>query len=333
MSKDCLILDGGLATELERAGYDLDHPLWSAKLLLGDREAIKKVHRSYLEAGAECIITSSYQLSYPGCSALGISEHETTELLIDSVRVAIEARQEFGELSESTGHPPDPASTKHIADRKTNAQNTIVVAASIGPYGAYLADGSEYSGKYGLSKEELRAFHKKRFDVLAATDADILACETIPSLLEAEVLLELLESTPARTAWFSFSCRNGERINDGTPIGECASLLANSNQVEAIGINCTAPQHISDLIRRIRKSAPSKTVIVYPNSGESYDARSGMWLNAQADDPGASGPGHFGGSATEWFAVGARMIGGCCRTGPEDIRRIREELRDQGCES
>ncbi|NNE68449.1 MAG: homocysteine S-methyltransferase [Pyrinomonadaceae bacterium] len=293
--QDLLILDGGLATELELRGHDLNHPLWSARLMLDDPDAIKAVHRSYLEAGADFIITASYQLSYAGCAALGIGENRTTELLLDTVRIAKESIREFCS-SRSVSVAPK-------------------VLASIGPYGAFLADGSEYVGQYGLSEEELLDFHKQRFDVLASSDADLLVFETIPSFAETRVLLKLLKTFPKRRAWFSFSCRDENQINDGTEISLCASLLASEDQVDAIGVNCTAPQFVDGLIKQIRRVAPEKAVLAYPNSGETYDANSGSWHGngRSAHD-----------LATVWYASGARIIGGCCRTTPAHIEQLRK---------
>ena len=243
-----LVLDGGFATELETRGFVLDTRLWSAQLLLTNPEAVRDVHLAYLESGADCIITASYQASVAGLRARGMSEAEAAEVLMRSVELATEAREIFLENATDRDASPGP-----------------LVAGSIGPYGASLADGSEFIGHYGLSKPELRAFHIDRWDILASSSVDLLACETIPSIEEAEVLLGLLMETPDITAWFSFSCRDGEHISDGTPIRQCAALLDGVEQVAAIGINCTAPSHISSLIAETRGGAPRVPIVVYPN--------------------------------------------------------------------
>lgn len=293
-----VVLDGGLATELERMGYDLDHPLWSARVLLSDPDAIRQVHLSYLRAGADLITTASYQVSFRGCINEGMSEKEVDVLLRKTVNLAIRAREEF---------------------LKDKSEDRIIplIGAGIGPYGACLADGSEYTGDYGISKDELHDFHIKRWEVLATTNADLMACETIPSYREAEVLLNILKRTPGRFAYFSFSCRDGEHISDGTPLKACAELLADCKQVIAVGINCTAPRYISSLIEKVRSGAPDKAVVVYPNSGETYNA--GSWSGTSGDiDPATS--------AKAWFSAGAMLIGGCCRTRPAHIKAIREAL-------
>ncbi|MCP5107635.1 MAG: homocysteine S-methyltransferase [bacterium] len=303
-----LLLDGGLATELEARGIVLDTHLWSAHLLPENPDAIRSVHLAYLEAGADCIISASYQASIPGFISYGLSEKEAKNLLSRSIALADEARDQYLESSTSS----------------ETGRTRPLVAASIGPYGACLADGAEYRGDYGISKGELRAFHESRWEILAASSADLSACETIPSFQEAEVLLELLRQTPGLVAWVSFSCRDGEHISDGTPITECAALLNDCEQVAAVGVNCTAPQYISSLIERIRAGAPGKPIAVYPNSGEIYDAKTRSWL-------GTSDPMHSGTAALEWFRNGARLIGGCCRMGPSHIKAMREALLNQGC--
>ncbi|MFQ5628441.1 MAG: homocysteine S-methyltransferase [bacterium] len=300
-----VILDGGLATELERRGHDLDHPLWSARvgLLLKRPEAIRRVHLAYLEAGADCIISASYQASLPGFQADGLPVKQARSLIKKTVALACEAREVFLENIQ----------------RESKARLRPLVAASIGPYGAYLADGSEYLGNYGVSSEALRTFHLPRWQALAETEADLFACETIPSYQEAGVLLELMQETPEILAWISFSCRDGVHISDGTPIQECAALFGDISQVVAIGVNCTAPRFIASLIRQVRNGAPDKPVVVYPNSGETYDAARRVWT-------GISDPIDFAQAARDWRAKGASLVGGCCRTGPEHIRAIRQAV-------
>jgi homocysteine S-methyltransferase len=293
-----LLLDGGLATELEERGIALDTHLWSAQLLSTNPGAIREVHLAYLEAGADCIVSASYQASIEGFVTYGLSEDEARGLISKSAQLAIEARDEY---SQRSGRMPPLA------------------AASIGPYGAFLANGSEYRGDYGVSKNKLRAFHEPRWEILTASPLDLLACETIPGYQEAEVLLELLCQTPGTFAWMSFSCQDGKRISDGTAIRECAALLKDCEQVAAIGVNCTAPRYISSLIAEIRAGAPGKPVIVYPNSGEVYDGETRTWI-------GTSEPLNFGAAAAGWYKQGARLIGGCCRTGPKHIAAIKEAL-------
>ena len=295
-----LLLDGGLATQLEGMGRDLDHPLWSARLLRDEPAAIGAVHRSYLEAGADCLISASYQASIPGLLAAGATRQQAGALLQRSVDLACRARDEYCENWPDSRLRP-------------------LVAASIGPYGAYLANGAEYRGDYGLGAEALRQFHQLRWDILAASPADLLACETIPSRLEAEVLLALLGQRPDITAWISFSCRDGRRISDGTPMADCAALVADCPQVVAVGVNCTPPRYIPALLDEIQKGAPDKPIVAYPNSGEIYRADKRRWS-------GPSQPFDFARAGTQWVRGGARLIGGCCRTGPNHIKALRQGL-------
>jgi homocysteine S-methyltransferase len=299
-----LILDGGLATELERHGCDLSDDLWSARLLRDDPDTIRQVHLDYYWAGADCCTSASYQATIPGFVRKGLTAGEARELIRLSIRLTIEARTAFWTVVEGQ--------TKRLRP---------IVAASIGPYGAYLADGSEYRGDYDLDEAGLLNFHRERWELLAGSGADILACETIPSLAEARVLARLLEETPDVYAWFSFSCRDGKYIGDGTPIAECAAFLCDIERVAAVGVNCTPPRFIPDLIRAIT-AVTDKPVIVYPNSGETYDPILKHWL-------GESVPSEFGTYSREWRKLGAGLLGGCCRTTPDHIRQISDRFRKQ----
>ena len=296
-----LVLDGGLATELEGRSLDLDHPLWSARVLRDAPEAIAAVHRAYLEAGADCITTASYQATFEGFEREGLSHAEAAALLQRSVELASAVRDAF--WSEP---------------RNRLGRQRPIVAASIGPYGAYLANGAEYTGEYDLGEAELLAFHRERFKLLADSGAELLACETIPSALEARALASLLDETPDARAWFSFSCRDGERISDGTPLVECIRALTSHPQVVALGVNCTAPQFVKALLRAAA-GVTTKPLVAYPNSGERYEAATRRWLGTSAaEDWGVSG--------RAWRDAGARLIGGCCRTGPAHIQSLRAAL-------
>ncbi len=295
-----LVLDGGLATTLEDRGHDLRDPLWSARVLLDDPGAIRDVHRAFLDAGADVIISASYQAGLPGLALRGLDAVEAAALLRRSVDLALEARDAFLASAAAAGRPRP------------------LVAAGVGPYGATLADGSEYTGAYDLDAPGLRAFHAERWRILAATPADLLACETIPSLREAAVLLDLLEETPGRCAWISFSCRDGERISDGTPFAEAVRLCADHPRVAAVGVNCTAPRHVGALIAAAR-TVTDLPLLAYPNSGEEWDAVARAWR------PGPEAA-DWTSDAPAWCDAGAQGIGGCCRVGPEAIMTIRQAL-------
>ncbi|MEV0993702.1 homocysteine S-methyltransferase [Nonomuraea sp. NPDC050202] len=284
-----LVLDGGLATRLEELGADLSDALWSARLLLEEPALIRRAHADYFAAGADVATTASYQATLPGFARRGLDAVEAERLIRLSVELAAQARDE-------AGHG--------------------LVAASVGPYGAYLANGAEYTGDYDLDEDGLYAWHLPRWEILAAAGADLLACETIPSFAEARALAALLARTPGVKVWVSFSCRDGERLNDGTPIREAAALFTGNPQVVAVGANCTAPRHIPGLVACLSGGLP---VVVYPNSGEAWDAAARRWT-------GLADPVEYGRAAQEWQRAGASLIGGCCRTTPEHIRQIRAHL-------
>lgn len=300
--QDALILDGGLATELEARGCDLRDELWSARLLLENPALIQQVHLDYYRAGADCGISASYQATIPALLARGLSEAEAVELICLSVQLVRQARDQFWAKPSNRAGRVQP-----------------IVVASVGPYGAALADGSEYTGDYDLDEAGLVEWHRQRWHILADSGADILACETIPSYSEMRALVKLVAETPDTPVWVSFSCRDGRHINDGTPIADCAAFLDGVAQVVAVGINCTPPSLIPNLIREVR-AVTQKPIVVYPNSGETYDVVEKVWL-------GQSVPAEFGTFSREWRKEGAALIGGCCRTGPVHIRQIAERMR------
>ena len=292
-----MILDGALATELERRGCDLNDPLWSARVLLETPEMIRQVHADYFQAGADCAISASYQASLAGLQRRGLSRGQALETMQRSVFLAAEARDTFwADARNHTGRPRP------------------LVAASVGPYGAALADGSEYRGDYGIDEGALIDFHRPRMAALVAAGADLLACETIPCLAEARALARLLTEFPGTWAWFSFSAKDGNSTCRGEALAECAAWLDGHPQVAAVGINCTAPRFIPELIRAIGRET-GKPIVVYPNSGETYDVAKRAWK-------GEAGAMQFAAMASTWFDCGARIIGGCCRTTPADIRAI-----------
>lgn len=305
-----MLLDGALASELERRGCDLNDPLWSARVLIENPALIAEVHRDYYAAGADCATTASYQASVAGFMRRGLSQAQALELIANSVAIARRARDEFWST---------------VADK--TARPYPLVAASVGPYGACLADGSEYRGDYRdarggqLGEKALMDVHRQRLATLVAAGPDLLACETIPCLAEALAIAKLLREFPAMPAWISFSARDGAHVSSGEPIVDCARALDDFAQIVAIGVNCTAPQHIERLIGELRKGT-GKPIVVYPNSGEHYDATHKTWSGTGA---GVS----FSADAARWQACGATIVGGCCRTSPADIRAIAAWARAQ----
>jgi homocysteine S-methyltransferase len=294
-----VVLDGGLATELERRGANLNDPLWSARLLLENPELIRQVHLDYFRAGADVATSASYQATFPGLERYGLDRKQAASVLRLSVRLAREARDIF--WTEPGRH----------ADRLMP-----LVAASVGCYGAFLHDGSEYRGDYGLSCRQLMDFHRARLEILAESGADLIAFETIPCMAEAEALVRLLEDFPNTQAWLSFSCRDGGHICHGEFLAEGATLANSAEQIVAFGLNCTPPKYVVALLDSVAGQT-YKPVLVYPNRGETWDAARRSW------QAGPDMPADWGLAARQWYDHGARLIGGCCRTTPEDIRCAR----------
>ncbi|WP_318606474.1 homocysteine S-methyltransferase [Mitsuokella jalaludinii] len=290
-----LVLDGAFGTELARRGFDTNDELWSAKALFEKPELVEAVHRDYYEAGADVSTSASYQATVEGFEKKGFTREQAKELIVRSVRLVQQARDAFWQQTEKRAGRPQP-----------------LAAASVGPYGAYLADGSEYRGDYKASRAELADFHAERLAILVAAKPDILACETLPLLDEARAILEDLHRYPDMGAWISFSCKDPEHTCGGDDVADCARLLDRESQVAAIGVNCTAPQYVADLIRNIRAHT-EKPVVVYPNTGETYDAVTKTWHGS---------PTPYCDFVRQWYEAGARLIGGCCRTTPDDIRGI-----------
>ena len=296
------VLDGALATELERRGADLQDAMWSAKALIEAPDLIRQVHLDYLHAGADIVTTASYQATVKGFMARGLDRVAARKLIGLSAELALDARQEFW---ADAGNRPGRA--------------WPLVAASVGPYGAYLADGSEYRGDYEITEAQLMNFHRPRVEALAATQADLFAFETIPSLKEGRALIRLLSEFAAKTAWIAFSCRDGNRVSSGDSFAECAALAEKSDQIAAVGVNCTAPRYIRQLIGNAR-AVTRKPIIAYPNSGEGWDSSARAWLPGEDRCSIAT-------SAREWYDAGAQVIGGCCRTTPADIAEVRAAMR------
>jgi homocysteine S-methyltransferase len=295
------VLDGGLATELEQRGFHLDSPLWSAQVLQDAPDAIVAVHHDYLQAGADCLLTASYQVSAEGFKKIGYAPLAATEAAACALRASVI-------LAE-----------KARSGYQASTPRKVWIAASLGPYGAMLHNGAEYHGNYDCSFAELVDFHSRRIAVLAETDADFLAFESIPSLQEAEAILGALKRSPDAGAYLSFTCKDGTHVSHGERLQDCAELLNRTPQVIGIGINCTRPELIGNLIAELAR-ATSKPIIVYPNSGEQWDAEHRCWF-------GEGTTREFGELAGKWRAAGAQWIGGCCRTGPEHVRAVADVWR------
>ncbi|MED6106793.1 hypothetical protein PIB30_007821 [Stylosanthes scabra] len=306
------VIDGGLATELERKGADLNDPLWSAKCLLSSPHLIRQVHLDYLENGADIIITASYQATIQGFKAKGLSDKQSEDLIRKSVEIAREARDMYYERC-------DACSSGLAADGRIFKKRPILIAGSVGSYGAYLADGSEYSGDYGeaITLKTLKDFHRSRVQILADSGADLLAFETVPNKLEAKAYSELLNEECINVpAWFCFNSKDGINVVSGDSLEECISIAESCSKVVAVGINCTPPRFIHDLIVSV-KQVTTKPIVIYPNSGETYDGNLKQWVqNTGVSDK------DFVSYVNNWIESGASLVGGCCRTTPSTIKGI-----------
>ncbi|MBZ6171841.1 MULTISPECIES: homocysteine S-methyltransferase [Streptomyces] len=284
-----LVLDGGMSNQLEAAGHDLGDELWSARLLAEDPGAITAAHLAYFEAGADVAITASYQATFEGFARRGVGRERAAELLALSVESAREAAR------RARARRPDRA---------------LWVAASAGPYGAMLADGSEYRGRYGLDAGELERFHRPRLEVLAAARPDVLALETVPDTEEAVALLRAVRGLGV-PAWLSYTVAGG-RTRAGQPLAEAFAVAADADEVVAVGVNCCSPADVSDAVATAAR-VTGKPVVAYPNSGEVWDAGSRAWRGRSSFPVDR---------VRDWRERGARLIGGCCRVGPGTITSI-----------
>jgi homocysteine S-methyltransferase len=295
---EVVVLDGGLATELEQRGHDLSDDLWSARLLRDDPDEVRATHLAFYRAGAQVATTASYQASVQGFVARGVPEDEASALIASSVTLAREAAL--------------------LAEEADGVRRQV--AASVGPYGAVLADGSEYTGDYGRTDRELRDFHGPRLELLAGAGADLLAVETVPSEQEATVLLELLSELPSGTrAWLSLTCADGRTTRRGEDVAQVFRLTRDVDALVGVGVNCTAPEHVEELVAAAVAES-GRPGVAYPNSGEAWDGSARRWAGRPAGSAVDSAVDVA--VARRWVGLGARWVGGCCRVGSADIAAL-----------
>ncbi|MEU6049722.1 homocysteine S-methyltransferase [Streptomyces xanthochromogenes] len=309
-----VVLDGGLSNQLESQGCDLSDELWSARLLADDPRQIRAAHAAYARAGAQVLTTAGYQATFEGFARRGLSHGEAARLLARSVELA----RGVGELvgpGDSGGVGESGGVGRGRGEGGGLPTPELWVAASVGPYGAFLADGSEYRGRYGLSVRELERFHRPRIETLVAAEPDVLALETVPDADEAEALLRVVEGCGV-PVWLSYSIEGG-RTRAGQDLASAFALVAGLDQVIAVGVNCCTPAD-ADRAVSLAASVTGKPVVVYPNSGERWDAEGRRWAGGATFDVGRVG---------EWLAAGARLVGGCCRVGPAEIAQLAARVR------
>jgi S-methylmethionine-dependent homocysteine/selenocysteine methylase len=289
IERGIVVLDGGLATQLEAQGHDLLDSLWSARLLRDEPDEVTAAHRAFFSAGADVAITASYHASYTGFANVGIDEDEATRLLALSVELARRAQP---------------------TDRPT------FVAGSVGLYGVVWADDTEYTGDYRrATDDDIAVEQRRRIRAMVDAGADLLALETIPSGREAAILGELLNEVPRMEAWVTFCCRDGHHLSDGTPIGDAVRAVTRTGCVTAVGLNCTPPPHVESLLADAR-SATDLPLVAYPNWGRVWSGTKRKWVNGAAV---VEFPPDL---LDAWYAAGARIIGGCCGIGPAGIAGV-----------
>lgn len=291
MARPVVVLDGGLSTQLERHGADFSGRLWTGKALLENPDVVERAHRDFVESGAEIISTASYQVSRSGFVAEGLTAHDADLALTRSVEIA---------QSATTG-------------------TQVKVAASVGPYGATLHDGSEYRGNYGVDQGTLEDFHRERIAVLAAAKPDYFALETIPELTEARALVAVLADYPDIPVWVSFSCGDDAHLVSGETIEDAARAVAVLPQLVAIGMNCVAPENVAPLARRIA-SVTDTAIIGYPNRGGQWDSVTNSWSGQTPKTLAQWWP--------DWRAAGVTFVGGCCGHDATAIAQLRDALED-----
>ncbi|MFL5675448.1 MAG: homocysteine S-methyltransferase [Chloroflexota bacterium] len=298
-ARDVVVLDGGLATELEARGHDLSDRLWSARVLLTDPDAIEDVHLDYFRAGARVATTASYQATVQGFAAAGLDAATATAAIRASVDAARRARERY-------------------ADESGTDADDLLVAGSVGPFGAMLADGSEYRGDYDPGQAALRDVHAPRIEALLEAGVDLLAFETIPTIREATVLLELLAESGA-TGWLSYQCRDGHTTAAGEPVAEAFAIATDASGLAAVGVNCVSPRHVPALLAEAVAAAPGMPLIAYPNRGDTWKAAERVWV---ANDGFSYDPK----VVSTWPSLGATWLGGCCGTGPAEIAELARSI-------
>ncbi|XP_012279698.1 uncharacterized protein LOC105699360 [Orussus abietinus] len=313
---DIKVLDGGFSTQLStHVGEKIDgDPLWTARFLATNPEAVVATHLDFLRAGSDIIQTNTYQASVGGfVQYLGVSEEESLELIQSAVDLTRKAITMYSKETRGNGNIPN---------------NKPVIVGSCGPYGAVLHDASEYTGNYGpeVTPEVMSTWHRPRIDALTAAGVDFLALETIPNQYEARALIELLREYPNTKAWLSFSCSDdGKTIVDGSNFQEVALdcyKKAPSGQIVAIGVNCLAPKLVASLLKGVNDKAERRDfvpLVVYPNSGEKYTVTEGWKREGTSWQP-------LEDFVPDWLDLGVQYIGGCCRTYATDITKIRYEV-------
>ena len=281
------VIDGGLSTALELLGADISGSLWTAQTVIDDPVLLERAHRSFVEAGADIIATASYQCGTKQFESIGLSAKEARDAL---------------------------ASTTTIARRAVEG-TSVAVAASVGPFGASLANGSEYNGRYGVEWQQVEDYHREKLAILVDSGADLIAIETIPLADEALLIAEILEELGAPPAWFSFGFADETQTYGLDAVEKVVLSIAGYADLVAIGLNCTHPRYVDSLLASMSELVSGIPLIVYPNHGREWDAVARCWIGDSMSISAVE-------TVTRWVDLGARFIGGCCGIGPEDIAHL-----------
>lgn len=295
-----LLIDGAMSTALEQLGADTNNPLWTASVLDKQPNLVKQVHQEYFKVGARLAITDTYQANVQAFVANGYSERQAHALIKRAVQLARDARDEY--------------------QQATGVYNYI--AGAVGPYGAYLADGSEYTGDYQRSEAEFKEFHRPRLTDILSVGVDVIAIETQPRLDEVIAVLKLAkELAPTIPCYVSFSLKDHASLADGTPLAVAAATVDQYDNVFAIGANCIPLERVAPAVTVIRR-ATDKPIIAYPNSSAVYDPQTKTWAYPHGHRSLAS-------YLPQWLSAGVTIVGGCCTTTPADIALLHEKLTER----
>ncbi|MGV2875897.1 homocysteine S-methyltransferase [Macrococcus capreoli] len=289
LKQDITLLDGGFGTTVEAYGYDVKHELWSTHLIKEHPEAILKVHQAFVNNGAEIILTNTYQGAVQSFLNTGYTEREAEGYLQAAVELAHQS-----------------------------VSSNVLVAASLGPYGAMLGNGSEYTGAYQVRQSDYIEYHMQRLNILIEAGIRVFAFETIPNIEEVKAVKALLEDYPDIEAWLSVTLKDSAHLSDGTPIEEVIEVVNGIDNVHAFGVNCTSVKVIDGAVERLL-ALSEKAIILYPNGGRKYDAVEKVWIDQ--DDISLIE------ATVKWKQLGVKIIGGCCQVGPEEIGALSAVLK------
>jgi homocysteine S-methyltransferase len=285
------LLDGSMSFPMEHLGYNLKNKLWTGMALISDPDIIKNIHKDYINAGADYISTSTYQVSYDRLKNMGYQSSEIKKVFQKSVDLVKEAIKESGSKKE------------------------IKIVGSFGPFASYDPNASEYVGKYNSTDDEIKNFHLNNINIIEETDLDIILYETIPCLREIKVLSKVLSQTN-KEIWISITCNENIEFRDGSSFKEACKIISQIEQITTLGINCFSPLLVEKALKELKKYSNKKT-LVYPNSGEQYNPKVKYW----------SGKNEFNNLMIKnWLSLSPDIIGGCCRVGYNNIKKMREEI-------